>query len=41
MEEHTVLHAWKNRLAAIDPVVDRDPVLPFASITVSGDASVL
>jgi hypothetical protein len=41
MEEHPVLHTWKDSLAAIDPVVDRDPVLPFAAVTVSGDASVL
>jgi hypothetical protein len=41
MEKHPMLHAGKDRLAAIDPVVDRDPVLPFAAVTMSGDASVL
>jgi hypothetical protein len=41
MKEHTVLHAWKDRLAAIDLVVNRNPVLPFAAIAVSSDASVL
>jgi hypothetical protein len=41
MEEHTVLHTRKNRLAAVDPVVDCDPVLPLAAVAVSGDASVL
>jgi hypothetical protein len=41
MEEHTVLHAGKDGLAAIDPVMDRDPVLPFAAVAMSGDASVL
>ncbi len=41
MKEHTVLHAGKDRLAAIDPVVDSDPILPFAAIEVSGDTSVL
>jgi len=41
MEEHTMMHAGKDRLAAIDLVVDRDPVPPCAAVTVSGDASVL
>jgi hypothetical protein len=41
MDEHPVLHAWKDHLAAIDPIVDRYPVLPFASVAVSADASVL
>jgi hypothetical protein len=41
MEEHPMLQAREDRLATIDPVVDSDPILPFASITVSGDASVL
>jgi hypothetical protein len=41
MDEHPVLHAWKDHLAAIDPIVDRYPVLPFAALSMSGDACVL
>jgi len=33
--------AGKNHLAAIDPIVDRDPVLPLAAVAVRGDASML
>jgi len=41
MKEHTVLHAGKDCLAAIDPVVNRNPVPPFAAEAMSSDVSVL
>jgi len=41
MMEHTVLHAGKDSLAAINPVVDSDPILPLAAIAVSSDTSVV
>ncbi len=41
MEEHKVLPAREDRLATIDPVVDSDPVLPFAAVAMGSDASVL
>jgi hypothetical protein len=41
MEEHPMLHAGEDHLAAIDPIVDRDPILPSAAVAMSGDASVL